>query len=123
MQAQFTITPVRPDTTRAHPEVSSAFAYAVAGLAIVSIWVSVVLASVFAPDLVSGSQQEHLPLVGLTAWLWGAIATGIVVLTALEGSGPILWTPGVGRTRFGCCPGLARRASHQCPGAGVRDRH
>ncbi len=86
MQAQFTITPVPTETTRPRHEASATFAYVLAGLAIASIWISVVLASAFAPDFVSGSQQEHLPLVGFTAWLWGAIATGIVVLTAVEGT-------------------------------------
>ena len=85
MQAQSTINPTRPDATRPHPQATTTFAYAWSGIAIASIWISVVLASVWAPDFVSGSKQEHLPLVGLTAWLWGAIATGIVVLAALEG--------------------------------------
>ena len=79
MQAHFSISPVRPETTQPKSEATTAFAYAFAGLAIASIWISVVLASVFAPDFVSGSHQEHLPLVGFTAWLWGAIATGVVV--------------------------------------------
>ncbi|MGI9608944.1 MAG: hypothetical protein ACR2NL_01485, partial [Acidimicrobiia bacterium] len=28
-----------------------------------------------APDLVSGSEQEHLPLAALVTWIWGLIAT------------------------------------------------
>lgn len=86
MQAQLTITPVPPEAARPRDRASRTFAYALAGLAIASIWLSVLLASAMAPDLVSGSQQEHLPLVAFTAWLWGAIATGIVVLTALQGT-------------------------------------
>jgi len=39
------------------------------------IWISVVFISVFAPDLVSGSEQEHLPLPAFTAWLWGLVGT------------------------------------------------
>lgn len=38
------------------------------------------LFSIFAPDLVSGSQQEHLPIAGLTAWPWAAAATGYVLM-------------------------------------------
>ncbi len=38
------------------------------------------LLSVFAPDMVTGSQQEHLPLGGLIAWLWAAAATGYVLM-------------------------------------------
>jgi hypothetical protein len=44
-------------------------------IGIVGIWVAVVLISVFAPDLVSGSQQEHLPVAAFTTWFWGGIAT------------------------------------------------
>jgi hypothetical protein len=39
------------------------------------IWVAVLLISVFAPDLVSGSQQEHLPIAAITTWFWGGIGT------------------------------------------------
>lgn len=39
------------------------------------IWVAVLLISLFAPDLISGSQQEHLPLPAFTAWLWGLLGT------------------------------------------------
>ena len=87
MQAQFTITPVRPESPRAQSAqgVLPRTAYALAGMAIAAIWISVVLASAWAPDFISGSQHEHLPLVGLTTWLWGAVATGIVVLATLEG--------------------------------------
>jgi hypothetical protein len=41
-----------------------------------AVIIAVVLISIFSPDLVTGSQQEHIPLVGLTAWLWGAVAVG-----------------------------------------------
>lgn len=43
--------------------------------ALICIWTSVVAISLFAPDLVSGSQQEHLPVAAFGTWLWGAIAT------------------------------------------------
>ena len=43
------------------------------GLAI--IWIGVLAISLFSPDLVSGSEQEHLPLPAFTAWLWGLIGT------------------------------------------------
>lgn len=39
------------------------------------IWISVLLISLFAPDLVSGSEQQHLPLPAFTAWLWGLLGT------------------------------------------------
>src|SRR5215218_6640313 len=39
------------------------------------IWVAVLLLSLLAPDLVSGSEQEHLPVAAFTAWFWGAVGT------------------------------------------------
>lgn len=41
-----------------------------------TIWVAILLISLFAPDLVSGSEQEHLPLAAFVTWLWGLVATG-----------------------------------------------
>ncbi len=48
--------------------------WSVAGL--VGIWTAVVLISTLAPDMVSGSEQEHLPIAAFTTWLWGLVATG-----------------------------------------------
>jgi hypothetical protein len=36
----------------------------------------VVLISVLAPDMVSGSEQEHLPVAAFATWLWGLVSTG-----------------------------------------------
>jgi hypothetical protein len=47
--------------------------------AIVAIWLSVLLVSLFSPDLVSGSQQEHLPLAAIVTWISGALATRSVL--------------------------------------------
>lgn len=44
-------------------------------IGMVAIWIGVVAISITAPDLVSGSQQEHLPLPAFVAWIWGLIAT------------------------------------------------
>jgi len=44
-------------------------------IGIAAIWVGVILVSVLAPDLVSGSQQEHLPLAAFLTWIWGLVAT------------------------------------------------
>jgi hypothetical protein len=49
---------------------------------LVGIWLAVGAISVFAPDMVSGSEQEHLPIAALTSWLWGAIGT-ILFLVAI----------------------------------------
>jgi hypothetical protein len=39
------------------------------------IWVAVLLLSLLAPNLVSGSEQEHLPVAAFTTWFWGAVGT------------------------------------------------
>lgn len=46
---------------------------------IAGIWTAVALISVFAPDMVSGSEQEHLPVAAFGTWLWGLVATGAYV--------------------------------------------
>ena len=51
-------------------------------IAVAAIWVATLFFSLFAPDLVSGSAQEHLPIAGITAWLWAAAATGYVLVAA-----------------------------------------
>jgi hypothetical protein len=43
------------------------------GLAV--IWVAVLVISLASPDLVSGSQQEHLPLALFVTWIWGLVAS------------------------------------------------
>lgn len=48
---------------------------------LVLIWIAVLVVSIFAPDLVSGSQQEHLPVAAFTTWLWGAAGSAAVLLT------------------------------------------
>lgn len=46
------------------------------------IWVAVLLLSLLAPDLVSGSEQEHLPVAAFTTWFWGGAGT-LVFLWAM----------------------------------------
>jgi hypothetical protein len=46
---------------------------------IAGVWVAVALISVFAPDMVTGSEQEHLPVAAFSTWLWGLVATGAFV--------------------------------------------
>ena len=48
--------------------------------AVAAIWLFSVLTAVFAPDMVTGSMQEHLPIGGLTAWVWAAAATGYALM-------------------------------------------
>jgi hypothetical protein len=51
---------------------------AAAGIA--GIWVAVALISVFAPDMVTGSEHRHLPVAALGSWFWGLIVTGAFLL-------------------------------------------
>lgn len=87
MAAQMTrVTPVSHNGQLA-PEAgsSSSYGYAMTGLAIAGIWVSVLLASIFSPDMVSGTQHQHLAISAWIDWIWGAIATGSVLTVALIG--------------------------------------
>jgi hypothetical protein len=51
----------------------------VIGLA--GIWIAVFLISLFSPDLVSGSEQNHVPIAALLTWLWGLIASRSLAVT------------------------------------------
>jgi hypothetical protein len=63
------------------------------GIGIVGIWVAVVLISVFAPDFVSGSEQEHLPMAAFTTWFWGGIGTLIFLWAMGKLRGSATWRP------------------------------
>jgi hypothetical protein len=55
-------------------------AHAGTAVAVASIWISVAFTSLFAPDLIHGSDQDHLALAAIFAWMWGAIATAFVLV-------------------------------------------
>ena len=42
--------------------------------AVASILLATTLLSIFSPDLVTGSAQEHLPIVAMLSWFWGLLA-------------------------------------------------
>jgi hypothetical protein len=50
------------------------------GLGVTVIWLATLAAALFSPDLVTGSHQEHFPLIGAIDWLWAAVATGYVLM-------------------------------------------
>ena len=60
--------------------------------ALVGIWGAVLAISLFAPEMVSGSEQQHLPLAAFGTWIWGAVASRCVVSTLLrlDGQGGVL---------------------------------
>jgi hypothetical protein len=57
------------------------------------IWVAVLLISLFAPDLVSGSQQEHLPVAAFTTWFWGGVGTMVLLWAMGRLRGSARWQP------------------------------
>ena len=69
-----------PDTRRV-----PAVAWGAAAAAVVGIWAMIGLAGAVAPDFISGSQHEHLQLVGGGDWIWGLVATAFVVLAVQHG--------------------------------------
>jgi hypothetical protein len=58
-------------------------------VAVGSVMVSVLLASIFSPDMISGAEQVHLPLAPLTLWVWGAAAIGYLSFVRREGADPV----------------------------------
>jgi len=48
-------------------------------LTLAAIWLSVLFASLFAPDMVTGSEQNHVPLAAIATWLFGLAATRSVI--------------------------------------------
>jgi hypothetical protein len=55
-------------------------------VAVGAIWLSSTLIAILAPDMISGSEQEHLPLAAITVWLWIITATAYVVMATRRGS-------------------------------------
>jgi hypothetical protein len=58
-------------------------------LSIAAIWLATLAAALLSPDLITGSQQEHLPLAAVLDWVWAAVATGYVAMVgrAVRGHG------------------------------------
>jgi len=57
------------------------------------VWLAVLLISLFAPDLVSGSEQEHLPVAAFTSWFWGVVATMVLLGAMGRLRGSATWRP------------------------------
>jgi len=52
-----------------------------AAAAVGGLWLAMALSSMFAPDLIS-ADYDHVPIVALTIWVWGAVATRFVLFGA-----------------------------------------
>lgn len=60
-----------------------------AGLAVAAVWMAMIAISLFAPDMIHGSEHEHLRIGALTAWFWGLIATVFVLLPLIAYREPL----------------------------------
>jgi len=63
------------------------------GATIGVIWICLAAVIIWAPPLISGSAQEHIPVVALTAWIWALLATGFVLVApaVTEGNQARVW--------------------------------
>jgi len=69
--------------------------YVFVGLSATAIWLAIAAASIWSPDLVSGSERDHIPLAAMTDWLYAATATGLVLMAFARrspGASRPLWT-------------------------------
>jgi hypothetical protein len=57
------------------------------------IWIAVLLLSLLAPDLVSGSEQQHLPVAAFTTWFWGGVGTLVFLWAMGRLRGRATWQP------------------------------
>ncbi|MFC7272990.1 hypothetical protein ACFQS1_03260 [Paractinoplanes rhizophilus] len=82
-----------PNTGAAPADVSW-MSWTAAGLA--GIVGAAILISVFAPDMITGSQQEHLAVAAFGTWLWGLIGSAAFLtgMGRLRGSAArqFIWT-------------------------------
>ena len=69
-----------PRTDKAQPDERSGRLLPAAA-AVGGLWLAMALSSVFAPDLIS-ADYDHVPIVALTIWIWGAVATVFVLFGA-----------------------------------------
>ena len=56
-----------------------------AGLAVAAIWLASAAASIWAPDMVTGSEHDHLPVAAFSFWIYAAIATAFVLMATSAG--------------------------------------
>lgn len=78
----------------ASQEESGGSRYLFAGIAVASIWVAVAISSIWSPDMITGSQHEHIPIAGFVDWLYAAIASGLVLMAfsrRTPGTSRALW--------------------------------
>jgi hypothetical protein len=83
-----------PPTSKLHPAGSGAVSAALSGpvVAVVAVWACSALLAVFAPDMVTGSEHDHLPIAAMTVWPWTVVATAYVLMAGRRtGAGWLVW--------------------------------
>ena len=60
--------------------ITTEFRYLFAGIAVASIWLAIAAASIWSPDLISGTNQERVPLAAILDWFYAVLATGLVLM-------------------------------------------
>ena len=83
-----TTTKSPPDTAPDRTPATSPLASALASpaTAVTAIWLCSALAAVFSPDMVTGSEHEHVPIIAFTIWFWTLAATAYVMLASRAGT-------------------------------------
>jgi len=78
---QTKLQPVRLDVTAETPTApSNDGRYLFAGITVASIWVAALAASIWTPDMVTGSMHDHVAIAAMSDWFYSAIATGLVLM-------------------------------------------
>lgn len=79
------------------------------GVALAGIWIGVAFASIFAPYFVTAGGYVQLPLTAMSAWVWGAIASGLVLLASSKSTNalrPVWQLFGIGTAAIWVVAGL-----------------
>lgn len=66
-------------TSPGHSPRLASTSLALMSYAIATIWLDVAACGIFAPDMITGSEHEHLPLAGISDWIFAAAASGLLV--------------------------------------------
>lgn len=92
------------EATRKAPPPPGSSRYRFAALTVCSIWAALAAASIWSPELVSGSDQTHVPIAAFSDWFYAVIATGLVLMAFGRR------TPDVGRSSWSALPSRSRRS-------------
>jgi hypothetical protein len=63
--------PIATESSRCTEQETQGSTLATAGaVGLARIWIAVAAISIFSPDLVSGSEQDQVPIAALLIWVW-----------------------------------------------------